>query len=864
VDVDGSNGGSTSQDEEARQEGSEYNEYVKFMQYWEPRLFPHGNFQVYFEQERNQYLFGGSSALAIGNSDAWQEIGPIEKPISSNSAAGIGPTEFITFYEAAPSRMLCGSNAGGLFYSVNGGVTWSKAGTDTQIGRSGVGTAVFHPSDYMTWFAASGGNSGTGEPLWIGFTGGVFRTIDEGATWTQIATQAQLDGVWNRIFKLLINPLDAHQLWVATAYGVYVTTNALDPNPIWMSIPALSGKYVYDLEIRPGDSNWLYATVSDTNDANGAPTAWHYMYSSNNGSTWFDVPGQDPSNTPTAGKLTIEVSPAAVNRLYCQTIAPGGNAVLYTYDFSSGVWTTAYTSAHIKMGGGNSFGVDPFNPNEVFLSEGTEGRRYTYGSPTTYITYNSAYSGGTYHPDIEDLVPHPTNQDEVWMCHHGGVAQSLNNGVTWVDRSTGLGVAQTTRMYESESDASYVSLGLYHDGTVVTNATWSDPWSPTWRVSCGGDGMRPLIDHQTAKYQWCSNQFGYWSLSSDFGVNFFGNNPISPVWIVEAAFNKLDSRTQYRVVDGGHHEISRTFDRFANKSLISNFQALYSGPTVDHYILWKVFTPETNADHLIVHLRAYYINGTIPPEEDHLYRTTIANNSVASNVIASWQELPLPRNAWVGDVDFDLANPNIVYIAYSSSSAQSVSTTGSEMVFKVDYTNPALMLPLYSCPASVCSDLTQNLPNGGGGGDGLVVERGTNGGLYYVGDYGMWHSDKASLSTLNGWSKLGSGLPNTSYNGAMINYRANKIRVASFGRGAWEHDLWCPSLFSSVESGTYSIDRYLEVNQSIASTAAVPASRNVTYRAGDSIDLQPGFRALPGSIFEAFIHPCDRPYNSPL
>src|SRR4051794_33483853 len=193
-----------------KDESSEYNRYLRFLRFWKPRLSAppiNGDFKVYFELENNFYfkhrrtgpstppaarssqpLTGTACRLTAGSTAPWQEIGPIEKPPSHVGSEGTGPIRFITFYNPAPSRMLAGSVAGGLFYSKNGGVSWTKTGTDTEIGPSGVGAAAFDPGDPKTWFASSGGNNTESDPLWIGLRGGVFRTIDEGATWTQIGS----------------------------------------------------------------------------------------------------------------------------------------------------------------------------------------------------------------------------------------------------------------------------------------------------------------------------------------------------------------------------------------------------------------------------------------------------------------------------------------------------------------------------------------------------------------------------------------------------------------------------------------------------------------------------------------------------
>src|SRR5207253_2193356 len=104
---------------------------------------------------------------------------------------------------------------------------------------------------------------------------------------------------------------------------------------------------------------------------------------------------------------------------------------LYIYEFGGSVPTRlAIDPACVGMGGGHAFGVDPINPNEIFLSYRIRGKRYLYnGSTSTEVAF-----GNSYHDDLEDLVPHPTNPNEVWMCHHGGLSVSYDNGATWTQR----------------------------------------------------------------------------------------------------------------------------------------------------------------------------------------------------------------------------------------------------------------------------------------------------------------------------------------------------------------------------------------------------------------------------------------------
>ena len=242
---------------------------------------------------------------------------------------------------------------------------------------------------------------------------------------------------------------------------------------------------------------------------------------------------------------------------------------------------------------GHAFGVSPRNPNEIFLSNDTEGRRYTYQGSPLYFEFESRYSSsGTYHPDIEALVPHPTNANEVWMSHHGGVSVSTDNGLTWADRSMGLGVAQPFRMATGASDPSSVALGLFHDGSIGTASPWHDFWSPTWNVfqSSFCDGLLSMIDPVNSQYMWHSCAGGNWYRSTNKGSTFSANGPNSPTWVVDAAFNRLDPRIQYRLSADSCYRypaVMRTFDHGGTWDQITDFQGLLYPAAKGSYTLLR-------------------------------------------------------------------------------------------------------------------------------------------------------------------------------------------------------------------------------------------------------------------------------------
>ncbi|MBI3237630.1 MAG: T9SS type A sorting domain-containing protein, partial [Flavobacteriia bacterium] len=115
------------------------------------------------------------------------------------------------------------------------------------------------------------------------------------------------------------------------------------------------------------------------------------------------------------------------------------------------------------------------------------------------------------------------------------------------------------------------------------------------------------------------------------------------------------------------------------------------------------------------------------------------------------------------------------------------------------------------------------------------------------------------------WTKLGTNLPNVPATGLEINYQVNKLRVATAGRGIWEHDLFCPSNSSYAFTAAQNTSTFYEAVNQITSTSTIGSSATITYRGGTYVDLNTGFLTTPNSAnySEMFIHPCSYAGNSP-
>lgn len=881
-------------------EGSEYNRFQRWKEKWEPRVATHGSFRQYFEYEKKMFQTNPNCNPNVINSNPWLEIGPTEQPVgpfedpsNGGTADGIGPTEQLIFAPSNPLIMLVASLSGGLFYSTNGGNDWLQSGSD-KWPQPGCSSADIHPSNPNIWLATSVDNN-NGEGGVIGYTGGIYRTVDQGATWERIGSQLQLNWLYNALFGVKFDLIDPNIAYTNTQYGLYKSTNVLSASVTWtrLNITApvsVTSAYptfdfsgldhrVHDLEFRPinpsspGSSiQDLYASVRfyGTKTVSGElikKYVWRLMKSNDGGATWSEV--VTPSSIDNLVHLTIEMTKAnrdIVTLLYAGAPPYG----IHRYNVNTNIWTTLTPSSTINFGSGHTFGISPFDENLIYYSNGDRYKVYDNGSVSTY-TSGSA-NKFEYHVDLEDFVSHPTNPNEVWMCNHGGVARSLNKGVNWETKTDGLGVAEIMDMMTARTDASKLVIATYHDGSSITTTGHYNGWDPEWHHVYGGDGVTPMVDRTDPKHVWVNTQGGKQAYSDDGGAaNTFSYQASGSGWTASMGQHAHDPKTifwAYRNTVSGISgaNIRRSFDHGDTYHPITDFHSHpdLAGITPGWHVT-EIEEARSNDNYLYVTILEQPANS---PSIWRLFRTKQVNED-ATTIINSWEQLPIPLvNSWIADIEVDPENPEIVYVVYttglSSGPVFNNNGCGEKILFKMDYTDPALV----NCSTGAnCTDYTFNLPPTSSQGSNtshevLSIEQGSNGGMYFATRVGAFYINNNLIASGDYWQRFGTNLPYVRASGMEIAYDINRIRMSFVGRGVWEHELHCPDDLSFNESGVYTSDEYLEAIYHINSTAVVSPTLDVRYRAGSFVHLKPGFKAKPNSVFHAFIHRCDKPGNS--
>lgn len=837
-------------------EGSEFSQFKQWENFWEHRLYPDGDFDLYFMR---QDLGNDEIRLrSTGYNALWHEIGPLNEPtgemtgFNGGQSTGIGPIEFIRFYKSDPQKMICGSTRGGLFFSSDGGENWINSGSDNWSGLSVVSWSEFKSDDPEVIYAVSClGNDNKPGP--IQSAGGVFRSIKNGminpnTQWERIADYVSLGVSINcQIKKILTDPTDSDILYVVTTEGLFKSSNINSITPTWLTLIPFDN--IFDLEMKPNDNFTLFASFNSPSSNSNL-----VKYSNDGGISWSILPNLPVFTSADIMHITIEVSEAFPDNIYLYFFGVATiNKNIYRYNYSSFTFLQinggAFDSGIVCCyGDGTAFGISQSGIDEIILiADNDRYRRYVNGVETVFT--NASSNKFEYHVDMEGFTFNPNNSNEVWMASHGGTYKSINSSDpvnNWAAKLNGLGVALVFYMADSYQNPEDILISTYHDGCILTEGTYFDSWTPPWKYVWGGDGQSVLIDHENPNYMYASGVGSTWGASTDGGNTPFGSVAFFTTggwWGSDAILNKGESKIIY---GKRNQEVNRSLDAtsFLSQGNIISDLDVVAGVSSACSQVNNLFTFENNSELLM----ASFLNCT----EIDLYYTMKATDPFIDPV-ADWSKINLGnggRNIY--DIEIDPLNYNNIYVALFPD----WSGGSRKMIMKIEN---------FSSPTPNIIDLTSNFPTTNYASSCLVLEKGSDGGIYVSTDLGeIFYTNNKLFSTdpSNAWIQFGDNLPNTTFNALEINYKVNKIRTAAYGRGIWDTDLYCPPDLNYNETAIYSTNLFLEAQNTITSTAEVASGLNVNYRAGDEITMMPGFIANAGSDFRAFIHPCNKAGNS--
>ena len=362
---------------------------------------------------------------------AWRNVGPAVAGGRTSGVAGTDRNPYLYYFGGAD---------GGLWKTVNGGLTWSAVWPQDAPGA--VGALAIDPRDERTVWA------GTGEPNLrndVTYGDGIWLSRDGGARWRNVG----LRGTW-AISRIAIDPQNPQHVLVAaignpyrdeTARGVYRT---VDGGRTWQRTLYLGpSSGASDIALDPRNPNVVFAGIWQFrrvpwNFSSGGPLDGLFK-STDGGKTWRRLRG---SGLPGGemGRIGVAVSGSRVYALI-----QSKHGVLWRSDDAGSRWRlmTADTLVNQRPFYMSRLEIDPSNPNHVFFS--SEDLIETHDGGITYDDVRSAV-----HQDHHGLWISRDGK-RIIEANDGGAPISIDGGRTW-DWRFNVVLAQVYRIgYDGEN-----------------------------------------------------------------------------------------------------------------------------------------------------------------------------------------------------------------------------------------------------------------------------------------------------------------------------------------------------------------------------------------------------------------------------
>lgn len=680
----------------------------------------------------------------------WECIGPDVQPYelnpggraiptyAANRGNGTGRINFVYPDPYTKDRVFACSPTGGLFRSDDNGLSWTNAGTD-RLPISGVSAITVDPEDPDRWVIATG----DGDDRFM-FSDGIWRTSDGGQTYKNINGQrlgksiVPAEELSQQLFisDVVAHPCSFDRLFVATNDGLYVTDNAWDdPDKIrWYK--AAEG-YFYDIFVYPDNPALVVAG------------GMSFFRSNDCGVTWFKQAFPEYPNSAKFpySRMTFQPAPgkkgffAAVSCSERVTQSKSGDGTLWYYDLEENKWNFIRSLRN---------GMDNFIP--------TRGRAFAVHPKDERImlvanvqpVFRSTDGGFTFDPVDKNQMHDDTHHlvwtedaSAVWAGHDGGVSVSFDDGLTWLTRDAGIGAANVFGMSVAQIPEHQVLFGAYDTGgNLLIDSVW---YHVTW-----GDGFETIIDPNNSEIMFATKQNGHINRSSNNGLNFeetVTTNKTKTEWHTWIRAHKKWPEIIFCSGD----KLMRSPNRGDKWEVILDTKEMEG----DYKTIYRFFL----SDHFTEVVYAYVLDESkVRPK---IMRTFNVSNPDPTRV--RWEEIPnIPKPGWLTGIIVDADNPKQFFLAYKS----------DDISGKV-----------YRYNGERYIDVTGNL--GTAVINSIIMDAESQERLYVGTNHGVFTRDRTEKT----WTRLKS-LPGTWIRSLDINYATRQLYVGTYGRGVWVGDLF--------------------------------------------------------------------------
>lgn len=481
-----------------------------------------------------------------------------------------------------------------------------------------------------------------------------------------------------------------------------------------------------DMEFKPGDSDVIYASFQNI------------YRSTNNGSSWSKLSGGLP--TSNIERIAIAVSEDKSD-LVMAIVADNTRGLkgIWRSDDSGDSWTQKADNDpnYLDWYNGNEqggqgeydlcIGINHTNSNEVIIGGVNLWRSNNGGNNWSRITeWWNQTSLADIHADQHYIYYHPTSS-EMFVGNDGGVYKTTDGGNSFSWESNGMGITQYYSLGVAQTKSNLVIGGAQDNGV-------SRYKEGTWAFVAGGDGMICAIDPTDDKIMYSELYYGDLQKSTNGGASFedvfVGNE--EGAWVTPYTLDYNNPETIYIGMDN----------------------------------MWKSTNGGDNFTKQDIFLASGKFRNVVVSRDNSniVYATTNTQVFSTTNGGSDWELQSRPGSNNITDI---IVDPNSSTNLWATNSGF---TATNKVFFSAD-------------GGGNWVNITKNLPNVPV--YSLVYDN-VNSKIYCGNEFGVYYTNADNSSD---WTEFSDGLPNVTINEMKIQETAQKLYVATYGRGIWEIDL---------------------------------------------------------------------------
>ena len=464
----------------------------------------------------------------------WREIGPYR---GGRSVAVAGSS-------ARPLEYWMGTTGGGVFKTVDAGISWTPV-TDKYFGGTigAIGVSESNPDIVYV---------GTGEfPVRgnVSHGDGVYKTTDGGKTWTHLGLTET-----RQISRVIVHPKIPDLIYVGAQGHVWAphpdrgVFRSKDGGKTWEKVLFRNDSSgITDLEMDPSDPNVLYAAFWQVHrrpwklESGGAGSG--LFKSTDGGDSWTEITRNQGLPRGMWGNLGVAVSPKS-SRVWAIIEADSGG--VFRSDDGGRTWTKLNEDRRLRQ--------RPWYYMRIYAD--TKDTNVVYVSNVAF--WRSADGGKTFrqirapHGDSHDLWVAPNDAQRMIEGNDGGANVSFNGGRSWTEQDYA-----TAQFYHviTTNEFPYHVCGAQQDNSTICGPSRSEGGVAfnDWYPVAGGESGYIAVKNDDPNITYGGSYGGYLTrfdrrTEHERSINPWPENPMGH----SAGENKYRFQWTYPIMTSPH------------------------------------------------------------------------------------------------------------------------------------------------------------------------------------------------------------------------------------------------------------------------------------------------------------------------